>query len=110
VVKMADSIIEFVQGDYGDSYSIKILNPDGTNADISTYTTATLNLVTKDLLTNKFSTTCSISSPNISWTMTSAQTADLDGSYVGQVILTKSGNQKATKLIDVKAHRKLLAS
>ena len=39
-----------------------------------------------------------------------SQTADLDGSYVAQIVLTKGGNQKATKLIDVKAHRKLLAS
>jgi hypothetical protein len=107
---MADSLIEFIQGDFGDSYVVTIKNPDGTNADISTYTTATFNLVTKDLLTSKFSTTCSISSPNVTWTMTSLQTADLDGSYVGQIVLTKSGNQKATKLIDVKAHRKLIAS
>ena len=105
---MAD--INFLQGEFGDSYVITILNPDGTNADISTYTQAKLNLVSKDLLTHKFSATCSISSPTVTWTMTSAQTADLDGSYVGQIVLTKSGNQKATKLIDVKAHRKLIAS
>ena len=44
---MAD--IEFVQGEYGDSYVITIKNPDGTNADITTYTTSVLNMVTKDL-------------------------------------------------------------
>lgn len=105
---MAD--IEFVQGEYGDSYVITVVNPDGTNADISTYTGASLNLVTKDLLTNLFSATCSISSPTVTWTMTSGQTANLDGSYVAQVVLTKTGNTKTTKLMSVKVHKKLPSS
>ncbi len=105
---MAD--INFVQGEFGDSYSIKILNPDGSNADISTYTTAKLNLVSKDLLTNKFTANLSISSPNVSWTMTETQTQNLDGSYVAQVVLTKSGNEKTTKLMSVKVDKKLPTS
>ena len=105
---MAD--INFVQGEFGDSYSIKILNPDGSNADISTYTTAKLNLVSKDLLTNKFTANLSISSPNVSWTMTETQTQNLDGSYVAQVVLTKSGNEKTTKLMSVNVDKKLPTS
>ena len=105
---MAD--IEFVQNEHGDSYVITILNPDGTNADITTYTGETLNLVTKDLGTNLFSATCSISSPTVSWTMTESQTQNLDGSYVAQIVLTKTGNQKSTKLLSVKAHKKLPSS
>ena len=105
---MAD--INFVQGEFGDSYSIKILNPDGSNADITTYTTAKLNLVSKDLLTNKFTANLSISSPNVSWTMTETQTQNLDGSYVAQVVLTKSGNEKTTKLMSVKVDKKLPTS
>ena len=105
---MAD--INFVQGEFGDSYSIKILNPDGSNADISTYTTAKLNLVSKDLLTNKFTANLSISSPNVSWSMTETQTQKLDGSYVAQVVLTKSGNEKTTKLMSVKVDKKLPTS
>lgn len=105
---MAD--INFVQWEFGDSYSIKILNPDGSNADISTYTTAKLNLVSKDLLTNKFTANLSISSPNVSWTMTETQTQNLDGSYVAQVVLTKSGNEKTTKLMSVKVDKKLPTS
>ena len=105
---MAD--INFVQGEFGDSYRIKILNPDGSNADISTYTTAKLNLVSKDLLTNKFTANLSISSPNVSWTMTETQTQNLDGSYVAQVVLTKSGNEKTTKLMSVKVDKKLPTS
>ena len=105
---MAD--INFFQVEFGDSYTIKILNPDGSNADISTYTSAKLNLVSKDLLTNKFSASCSISSPNVTWTMSSSQTANLDGSYVAQVVLTKSGNEKTTKLMSVKVDKKLPTS
>ena len=105
---MAD--INFVQGEFVESYSIKILIPDGSNADISTYTTAKLNLVSKDLLTNKFTANLSISSPNVSWTMTETQTQNLDGSYVAQVVLTKSGNEKTTKLMSVKVDKKLPTS
>jgi len=105
---MAD--IEFVQGEFGDSYVITILNPDGTEADISTYTTATLNMVSKDLLTHLFTATLSRSSPTVTWTMTEAQTLNLDGSYIAQVVLTKSGNEKTTKLMSVKADKKILSS
>tara|TARA_R110002020_G_scaffold173341_1_gene364213 strand:+ start:1162 stop:1479 length:318 start_codon:yes stop_codon:yes gene_type:complete len=105
---MAD--IEFVQNEHGDSYVITIQNPDGTSADITTYTAAKLNLVTKDLSTNLFSATLGISSPTVTWTMTEAQTQNLDGSYVAQVVLTKTGNQKTTKLLSVKAHKKLPSS
>ena len=105
---MAD--IEFVQGEYGDSYVITIKNPDGTNADITTYTTAVLNMVTKDLGTNLFSATLGRSTPTVTWTMTQAHTQDLDGSYVAQIVLTKTGNEKTTKLLSVKAHKKLPSS
>ena len=102
---MAD--IEFVQGEYGDSYVITILNPDGTNADISTYTDAKLNMVSKDLLTNLFTATLGRSSPTVTWTMTQTQTQNLDGSYIAQVVLTKSGNEKTTKLMSVKVDKKI---
>tara|TARA_R110002020_G_scaffold64430_3_gene170941 strand:+ start:346 stop:663 length:318 start_codon:yes stop_codon:yes gene_type:complete len=105
---MAD--INFVQGEFGDSYVITILNPDGTNADISSYTTAQLNMVSKDLLTHLFSATLSRSSPTVTWTMTESQTANLDGSYVAQIVLTKTGNEKTTKLMSVKVDKKLPTS
>ena len=105
---MAD--IEFVQGEFGDSYVITILNPDGTNADISTYTDAKLNMVSKDLLTNLFTATLGRSSPTVTWTMTQTQTQNLDGSYIAQVVLTKSGNEKTTKLMSVKVDKKILSS
>ena len=102
--------IEYVQGEYGDSYVITILNPDGTNADISTYDSAKLNMVSKDLLTHLFSATLGRSSPTVTWTMTQTQTQNLDGSYIAQVVLTKSGNEKTTKLMSVKVDKKILSS
>ena len=104
---MAD--IEFIQNDFGDAYVITIKNPDGTLVDLSTYTGETLNIVSKDLLTNKVTTSCTLGTNTVTWQMTSNQTSDLDGSYVAQIILTKSGNQKTTNLMSVKAH-KLLTS
>ena len=105
---MAD--IELVQGEFGDSYQITIKDSTGANADISTYTAAKLVVTSKDLLTNKFTATLAISSPNVTWTMQSSETADLDGTYAGQVVLTKSGNTKRTKLLSIKAHKELPAT
>ena len=105
---MAD--INFVQGEFGDSYVITILNPDGTNADISTYSNAKLNMVSKDLLTHLFTSTLARSSPTVTWTMQQSETENLDGSYVAQIVLTKTGNEKTTKLMSVKVDKKLPTS
>ena len=42
--------------------------------------------------------------------MQQSETQNLDGSYVAQVVLTKSGNEKTTKLMSVKVDKKLLTS
>ena len=105
---MAD--IDLVQGEYGDAFVITIKNSDGTNADISSYSTAKLVVTTKDLLTNQFTANCSISSPTVTWTMQETETQNLDGAYAGQVVLTKVGNTKRSKLLLIKAHKELPAS
>ena len=43
-------------------------------------------------------------------TQTQTQTQNLDGSYIAQVVLTKSGNEKTTKLMSVKVDKKILSS
>ena len=103
---MAD--IEFVEGDFGDSYVITIKESDGTDANISAYATATLLINSKDLATNKTNASCSISSPTVTWAMTSGDT-DYDGSFVAQIQLANAGGtiKKNTKLMSVKANKKL---
>lgn len=101
---MAD--IEFVEGDIGDTYVITIKDSDGNNADISAYTGASLLINSVDLTTNKTTATCTISSPEVRWTMASGQT-NYDGSYVAQVQLTGNSITKTTKLMTVTAFKKL---
>jgi hypothetical protein len=101
---MAD--IEFVEGEYGDTYTITIKDEDGNDANISGYTSAFLVINSKDLQTNKLNASCTISTPTIVWTMTDGQT-NYDGSFVAQIQLSAGAAEKTTKLLSVTAHKKL---
>ena len=103
---MAD--LEFVEGDFGDNYVITIKESDGTLANLSAYDAATLLINSKDLLTNKTNTSCTVDSDasTIIWAMTDGQT-DYDGSFVAQIQMTGVSIAKNTKLLSVKANRKL---
>lgn len=88
--------IEYVYGEFGDAYTIQILNDDGTSADIS-WADAVKMTVTKPDGTVLFSTTApTISSPNISWTMLEAETTagTYDGKINVQVQLTLTTSKK----------------
>ena len=100
---MAD--IEFVEGEYGDTYVITIKDANGNDANISAYTGASLLINTLDF-TNKTDATLIIDSPTVKWNMVNGET-DYNGSFVGQVQLTGSGITKTSKLMSVTAHRKL---
>ena len=103
---MAD--LEFVEGDYGDSYVITIKESDGTLADLAAYNAGTLLINSKDLATNKTSASLTIQTgaSTVTWAMTSGQT-DYDGSFVAQIQLTGVSIAKNTKLLSVKANKKL---
>ena len=103
---MAD--LEFVEGDFGDSYVITIKESDGTLADITAYNAATLLINSKDLATNKTNATCTIQggASTITWAMQSGET-NYDGSFVAQIQLTGVSIAKNTKLLSVKANKKL---
>ena len=103
---MAD--LEFIEGDYGDSYVITIKESDGTLANLSAYTSATLLINSKDLATNKTSASLTIQTgaSTVTWAMTSGQT-DYDGSFVAQIQLSGVSIAKNTKLLSVKANKKL---
>ena len=101
---MAD--IEFVESEYGDTYVITIKDSDGNDANISAYTSASLLINSMDLATNKTNATLTISSPTVSWVMTSGDT-DYNGAFVAQVQLTGVSITKTTKLMSVLAFKKL---
>ena len=101
---MAD--IEFVEGEYGDSYVITIKDANGVDANISAFTGASLLINDLDLSTNKTDASLTISSPDVTWAMTNGDT-DYNGSFVAQVQLTGSSISKTTKMMSVTAHRKL---
>ena len=103
---MAD--LEFVEGDYGDSYVITIKESDGTLANLSAYNAGTLLINSKDLATNKTSAPLTIQSgaSTVTWVMQSGDT-NYDGSFVAQIQLTGVSIAKNTKLLSVKANKKL---
>ena len=103
---MAD--IEFVEGEYGDTYTITVKDEDGVDANISANNSANLLINSIDLTTNKLNASCTVSSPTVSWVMADGQT-DYNGSFVAQIQLTNSGTtiQKTTKLMSVTSFRKL---
>lgn len=101
---MAD--LELVEGEFGDNYDIKIKNPDGTDAVLTSFTGATLKIKTKNHLTVKLTKTLSITSPNVRWTIASGDT-DFNGEYIAQVILTNASVTKKTKIMSVFITKKL---
>ena len=103
---MAD--LEFVEGDFGDSYVITIKESDGSLASLAAYTAGTLLINSKDLATNKTSASLTIQSGDstVTWAIADGDT-DYDGSYVAQIQLTGSSIAKNTKLLSVKANKKL---
>ena len=103
---MAD--LEFVEGDFGDSYVVTIKESDGSLASLAAYNVATLLINSKDLATNKPSATLTIQSgaSTVTWTMADGDT-DYDGSFVAQIQLTGVSIAKNTKLLSVKANKKL---
>ena len=103
---MAD--LEFVEGDFGDSYVITIKESDGKLANLTAYNAGTLLINSKDLATNKTSASLTIQTgaSTVTWAMTDGQT-DYDGSYVAQIQLSGVSIAKNTKLLSVKANKKL---
>ena len=104
---MAD--IEFVEGEYGDTYVITIKDANGVDANISAFSAGSLLINDLDLSTNKTDATLTglpSSNSKVNWVMTNGDT-DYNGSFVAQVQLTGSGITKTSKMMSVTAHRKL---
>ena len=104
---MAD--IEFVEAEYGDTYVITIKDENGVDANISAYSSGKLLINDLDLSTNKLNATLTgLPSTNskVNWVMTNGQT-NYNGNFVAQIQLSGSGITKNTKMMSVKAHRKL---
>ena len=104
---MAD--IEFVEAEYGDTYVITIKDENGVDANISAYTSGVLLINDLDLSTNKLNailTGLPSSNSKVNWVMADGQT-DYNGNFVAQIQLSGSSITKNTKMMSVKAHRKL---
>lgn len=100
--------MEFVKGEFGENYTFRILNDDGTDADISTYTG--VRLIIEDFdgteLLN-ITTNLTVSTPNVIWAMQTGQT-NYAGKLRAQVILTKTGAARLVKVFSVYVHESLV--
>lgn len=91
--------IEYVFGEFGDSYNIGIKNDDGSNADISAFDGAQMTVSKMDdavLFTQTTDDDLTITSPNVVWAMSEADTSasDYDGKIKVQIELTTSTTKK----------------
>lgn len=78
--------IEYVAGEFGDDYNIGIKNDDGSDADISSFDGAQMTVSKIDgtvLFTATTDDSLTITSPNVVWTMTEAETTS--SSYTGEI-------------------------
>lgn len=101
--------VEFVEGEFGDTYTFRIKNDDGTDADITGYDAVRLVIETLEGVEKlNITTNLTLSSPNVLWAMQSGQT-DYQGEHVAQIILTDStpARNKKVKVFTVFVHRKL---
>lgn len=100
--------MEFVKGEYGENYTFRILNDDGTDADLTGYSTVQLILEDLDGTENlNITSNLTVSSPNVIWAMQSGQT-NYSGKQNGQVILTGSGRKRLVKIFSVFVHDSLV--
>lgn len=96
--------MEYVAGEFGDSYSIPVLNDDGSAADISAFTAAKLTIKKLDgtLLFND-TTNLTISTNSVAWVMQASETTAL--SYIGearaQLELTNATKKRLVKKFTV---------
>jgi hypothetical protein len=109
---MAD--IEFIEGEFGDNYDMSLYNKDGTTADITSYTAATLYIKTTDLATIKLSKALTIvtaSPAKVRWVMASGDTSynsiTPNPQLTAQIELTGTGLDKRTYELTVFVSRKV---
>ena len=91
--------IEYVYGEFGDNYNILIKNDDGSDADLSGFDGARMTVSKFDdtvLFTQTTSNDLTITSPNIIWAMSEADTiaGGYDGKIQVQIELTNSTTKK----------------
>ena len=101
--------IEYVYGEFGEDYTIQILNDDGTAADISWANRSKMTVLDMDgnvlfSVTTEDASPLVIVTPNVRWPMLAAQTeaSSYDGKIEVQVKLTTySGGETKKKLTKV---------
>jgi hypothetical protein len=101
--------IEYVYGEFGENYTIQILNDDGTSADISWANRAKMTVLDMDgnvlfSVTTESASPLVIATPNVRWPMLASQTeaSSYDGKIEVQVKLTAySGSETRKKLTKV---------
>lgn len=103
---MAD--IEFTEGEFGDNYDITLKNKsDGSLADLTGYTSATITIKTGIGGTVKLSKACSLpGTSRVRWAMSSGDT-NYNGDFIAQVEVTGTGLNKKTYILSCHVEAKL---
>jgi len=103
---MPDAGLEFAEGSFGFNKDITLYNTDGTLADLTGYTSATLTIEDEEGSV-KLSVALTLPGGSVArWAVNSGNT-NYNGNYIGQVKLTGAGKEDRTYLFPVKVTKRL---
>jgi len=103
---MPDAGLEFAEGSFGFNKDITLYNTDGTLADMTGYTTATLT-IEDDEGVQKLSVALTIQAGSIvRWAVNTGDT-NYNGNFLGQIKLAGAGKEDRTYIFPVRVTKRL---
>jgi hypothetical protein len=103
-------ITGIVVGQYGSAIPLTIVDDDGQVVDVSSYTGITVRLISPDARTTLEFTGAEVgdgTDGEISFTPTSSNTFDRDGTWEGQVQFTATGILVLTVIFEMEVEKKI---
>ena len=105
-----NSVTGLVKGQYGSSIVLTVVDDEGIAIDLSSYTGITIRALSPDARTTLEFTGAFVgdgSDGQISFTPTSSNTFDRDGTWEGQVQFTASGILVLTVIFEMEVEKKI---
>jgi hypothetical protein len=105
-----NKITGLVKGQYGSSIPLTVVDDEGNVIDLSSYTGITIRTISPDARTTLEFTGAFVSDGTdgeISFTPTSSNTFDRDGTWEGQVQFTASGILVLTVIFEMEVEKKI---
>lgn len=104
-----NTVTGIVVGQYGTAIVLEIVDDDGNIINLSSYTGVTIRAISPDARTTLNFTGSFVSAPNgqISFTPTSGNTFDRDGTWIGQAQFTAASVLTLTVIFNIEVGKKI---